>query len=119
MLKMEGYEQPLIKLSELQFSVYEVVKQLQPVNIETLRNSLKEVKKSSLTSALRSLKEKGLILHEIPFYKTTDKKFFNLKNKEPANEPKMDCYSIQEQLEWNKRILQQKALREARMRINL
>ena len=112
-------EQPLIKLSELQFKVYNTVKQLQPTTVNDLRNNLKEVKKSSLAAALRALKEKSLIVYENLHYNVTDKISFVLKHKKPAEDYVIHASNVQDQLEWNRQILQQKALREARMRINI
>lgn len=119
MSKINVHEQPLVKLSDLQFKVYEAVKQCQSATAEEILACLKQTKKNSLASALRSLREKGLIIYENSVYKLTDKTSFELKSKKPANEPCIHTSYIQDQLEWNRQILQQKALREARMRINV
>lgn len=119
MSRINVHEQPLIKLSEFQFKVHEAIKHSQSTTVDALLTLLKDVKKSSLAFALRSLREKGLIVYESPVYKVTDKTSFEVRSKKPADEPCVHTSYIQDQLEWNRKILQQKALREARMRINL
>jgi hypothetical protein len=119
MSRTNVYEQPLVKLSEFQLKVYHAVKQLQSGTAQDILNILKDVKKSSLASALRALREKGLVVYENLQYKVTNKTSFELKHKKPADEMIIHASNVQDQLEWNRKILQQKALREARMRINL
>ena len=119
MSRINTYEQPLVKLSDFQFKVYEAVKHCQPATADMIRVYLKEAKKTSLASALRALREKGLVVYESPVYKVTNKTFFELRSKRVESEPCIHASNIQDQLKWNRQILQQKALREARMRINL
>jgi hypothetical protein len=119
MSRINVHEQPIVKLSDLQFKVYEAVKHCQPSTADKIFVYLKSIKKTSLASALRALREKNLIVYESPLYKVTDKTFFELRSKRVASEPSINTSYIQDQLEWNRKILQQKALREARMRINL
>ena len=52
-------------------------------------------------------------------YKITNKKSFEIKRKKTNEELPPNYHQIKDQLEWNQKILQQKALRELRMRINL
>lgn len=112
-------QHPIVKLPELQYTVYEAVKQCQPTTVSQLLVYLPQIKKNSLASALRSLRNKDLIVYEKSIYKITDNPSFQSKNKKPVDEPYVHPSHIQDQLEWNQQILQQKALREARMRINL
>jgi hypothetical protein len=119
MSRINVHEQPIIKLSDLQFKVYEAVKHCQPSTADEVLVYLKDVKKTSLASALRALREKGLVVYENLVYKVTNKTFFELRSKRVESEPCIHASNIQDQLEWNRQILQQKALREARMRINV
>lgn len=115
---MDAITQPLAKLSEFQSRVYEAVKFLQESTTKELSEYLIESPKRVAT-ALRALITKGLVVYQKPVYKITNKTFFEIKRKKIDDEIPPHYHQIKDQLEWNQKILQQKALREARMRINL
>lgn len=115
---MDKISQPLTKLSEFQSKVYEAVKHLKAASTKEISEYLTEPSKRVAT-ALRSLRTKELVVYQQPVYKITNKKSFEIKRKKTNEELPPNYHQIKDQLEWNQKILQQKALRELRMRINL
>jgi hypothetical protein len=52
-------------------------------------------------------------------YRTTDLRFFEIKKCNQPKEVATRVDDVADQIEWNRQVLQQKALKEARMRINV
>lgn len=117
-MKSEFIKLPVDRLPKVQKEVYQELKKQgcsTAQNLATVMNrSLKP-----LTAILRLLRKKELVIMEGLEYRVTHKNFFMGKSKEINEELIVKNENIQDQLEWNRKILQRKALRELRMRINL
>jgi hypothetical protein len=114
----DTFEQPVTKLPPVQLKVYLAIKENQPVTIQELCQLVNKPAKN-MSSSLSSLQLKKLVKLEDHVYRTTDLKFFDVKKCNQPKEVATRVDDVADQIEWNRQVLQQKALKEARMRINL
>lgn len=117
-MAIEIMDLPLDKLPRVQAKVYHMIKKHEPISTQDLATLMKRPVKS-LTAILRLLKKKELILMEDVQITTSNNITFKGRVEVPLEKCSIVDETIKDQIEWSRRILQRKADRELRMRINV
>lgn len=106
------------RLPRVQKEVYLQLKKHAPTTAQFLAVEMKKSLRQ-VQAILRLLRKKNLVNLEGLMYSMTTQTYFLGTYKNKAEEFVMKNENIQDQIEWNKKILQQKAQRELRMSINI
>lgn len=117
-MAIEIIELDVDKLPRVQAKVYQTIKQHEPISTQELAALMKRPVKS-LSAILRLLKKKGLIFMEDVPITTSSRTTFQSRVEVPLEKCSIVEETIKDQIEWNQKILQRKAAREMRMRINV